>query len=462
MINSDTPTVAMRTPAELPSCTPPAHDRKTAKSPSWLQASRTLELDQTLRLSAEECARERSVQYWLGGWEYLRSQRSYSILQANLYLMALDGFVNSLGMTIVGTLGPQESFRPVNMSPMEIRIIEISPTQLAAVPNHGLLYLQDRHGAHHIIRVEPDNQSFTITLMTTTLETAEFFGAWDEYVKGHAYLRGQRFYASGEFIKLSGDLKLEAVQLDRHTRAQVEQSILGFARVIPEFKRRKLPCKRGILLVGPPGTGKSLLCRALAAQMKMTFIWVTARHVERSAHSIASIWELARLLSPTALLLEDIDLFAESRETISQSNILGELMNQLDGADENDGILTLATTNRHEIVETALSNRPGRFDHLIHMGPLNKAGRRALIAKWFEGDHVEESLLDYLLHRTEGFTGAQLVEIVKHLIELSRLGNNDHRDDSDLMTSDLIDRALHASTSSASKVANGFMAEAIN
>ena len=82
------------------------------------------------------------------------------------------------------------------------------------------------------------------------------------------------------------------------------------------------------------------------------------------------------------------------------------------------------------------------------------------MAKWFKGDHVEESLIENVLDRTKGVTGAQLVEIVKHLIELSRFGNDDHCGGPIVMTSDLIDCALHASTSLESKSASGFMTEA--
>ena len=96
--------------------------------------------------------------------------------------------------------------------------------------------------------------------------------------------------------------------------------------------------------------------------------------------------------------------------------MLGELMNQMDGVEPNDGILTVATTNRLEVIENALRNRPGRFDRTIHLGELEQKDRRMMLGDLLNGG-LEPDVLHYLMSATDGFTGAQIIELAKSLID---------------------------------------------
>jgi cell division protease FtsH len=119
-----------------------------------------------------------------------------------------------------------------------------------------------------------------------------------------------------------------------------------------------------------------------------------------------------RLLAPTVLFLENLDLLAHDRELgRAGGRALGELMNQLDGVGGDQHVFTLATTNRLEVVEKALRNRPGRFDRVIEVPPPDAASRLAFL-RWRLGPHgLAEDDLAWLTQRTDGETGAALEEL---------------------------------------------------
>jgi SpoVK/Ycf46/Vps4 family AAA+-type ATPase len=119
------------------------------------------------------------------------------------------------------------------------------------------------------------------------------------------------------------------------------------------------------------------------------------------------------LLAPTVLFLENLDLLAHDRELgRAGGRALGELMNQLDGVGGDQHVFTLATTNRLEVVEKALRNRPGRFDRVIEVPPPDAASRLAFL-RWRLGPHgLAEDDLAWLTQRTDGETGAALEELV--------------------------------------------------
>jgi SpoVK/Ycf46/Vps4 family AAA+-type ATPase len=370
-------------------------------------------------------AGERFVQACLGTREYTRAHRCVPVLLGNILLRSLEGFLVSRPLTIEGSLRVQ--YRGVveaDMAPAsaETRLIEIAPGRKGQVLNSGLLVFADPAGRRSILEVDaadPNGEQVSLALLTTTLDADAFFEEWEGYAAAHAYLRGRRFYASGEFVKTDPPIRLKDVYLPPATRERIERTIVGFAARAVHFRRRRLSCKRGVLLEGPPGTGKTMLCRALASELDATFVWVTARHVEQDADRIAAIWRLARMLQPTVILLEDLDLFAESRQHAYTSHVLGELMNQMDGVEDNDGLLTLATTNRVEVVEKALRNRPGRFDRVIHFEPPDEPGRRDLLARFLAHDRVPDHVMETLVLRTDGFTGARLADLAKTVVEVA-------------------------------------------
>ena len=132
--------------------------------------------------------------------------------------------------------------------------------------------------------------------------------------------------------------------------------------------------RSGIILCGPPGTGKTLIGKILASRSTRTFLWVTPIFLSKP-EAVTQVFELARLAAPTLIFLEDIDLIAQDRGQASRNFIMGELMNQLDGAAGDHDLFTIATSNRVDTVEKA-DPQPARSLRSGHRDPA--AGDRGL------------------------------------------------------------------------------------
>jgi len=178
-----------------------------------------------------------------------------------------------------------------------------------------------------------------------------------------------------------------------------------------------IPWRRGLLFAGVAGTGKTQVCRILCNEVPegITLIWATPKALY-DADTIATLFEAARYFSPTLLIIEDIDFIGTDR-SIDNDDVLGELLTQLDGNDPNYGVFVVATTNRPEILDIALANRPSRFDVKLDFGVPEDNERKQLI-KLFTKDMKFEwtsqgILTDYkkLSGMMTGLTGAHIKEV---------------------------------------------------
>ena len=193
-----------------------------------------------------------------------------------------------------------------------------------------------------------------------------------------------------------------------------------FDNVIKTFQHAKhleklgLPTKRGILIYGVPGVGKTLIGKLLAEEAKnigVTFIWITASDVDDS-DAVKHIFSLGRDLSPAILFFEDLDLYASFRSSSYTDEVLGELLTQMDGFENNNGIVTIATTNHPEAIEPALKDRPSRFDIVLEIPTPDDDLRLDLFRLFGKGMIKEETLNQSLIKSTNGLTPAHIQEVV--------------------------------------------------
>src|SRR5262249_37755231 len=149
------------------------------------------------------------------------------------------------------------------------------------------------------------------------------------------------------------------------TLGLLERNVFKFAQHRESLRALGLPVKKGLLFYGPPGTGKTHTIRYLAGALPgHTTLLITAEQVG----GIAQYMALARLLSPSIVVIEDADLIARQRERMDgpcEEVLLNRLLNEMDGLKENAEILFILTTNRPETLEGALTARPGRIDQAI-------------------------------------------------------------------------------------------------
>lgn len=193
---------------------------------------------------------------------------------------------------------------------------------------------------------------------------------------------------------------------------RIERHTLGFSRHADSLRAAGRHLKRGILLHGPPGTGKTLTAMYLASRMAgRTVILMTGAGMG----SIDLACSLARLLEPSTVILEDVDLIGAQREnqTVTANALLFELLNQMDGLSADADILFILTTNRPDVLEPALAARPGRIDQAIEV-PLPDADCRGrLFDLYARGLRLEVVDRPRLIERTAGASGAFIRELLR-------------------------------------------------
>ncbi|WP_297508645.1 CDC48 family AAA ATPase [Thermococcus sp.] len=184
---------------------------------------------------------------------------------------------------------------------------------------------------------------------------------------------------------------------------------------------------KGILLYGPPGTGKTLLAKAVATESEANFIAirgpeVLSKWVGESEKNIREIFRKARQAAPTVVFIDEIDAIAPRRGTDVNrvtDRLINQLLTEMDGIQENSGVVVIAATNRPDIIDPALL-RPGRFDRLILVpAPDEKARLEIFKVHTRKVPLAEDVNLEELAKRTEGYTGADIAAVVREAAMLA-------------------------------------------
>lgn len=218
-----------------------------------------------------------------------------------------------------------------------------------------------------IVTVKSDmlNQSYMCTIFHR--RESEIKRLWvylNSWILKYNAFRGAQFTYSGfEKPKMT-----KASFINDSAKKLLEENTVLFFRKLRQLKKNGLKTKRGIMLYGNPGNGKTSICRWISENLPgVTRIWVTGWEMRGS--NISELFEIARDLSPSIIFLEDIDTAGISRHITGRINpLLGKLLNEMDGIQRNDDIVVIATTNNIHVIDEALANRPGRFDLKIHIG----------------------------------------------------------------------------------------------
>lgn len=204
----------------------------------------------------------------------------------------------------------------------------------------------------------------------------------------------------------------------KHIREMFELEVFGFLKTTERYNKLGIS-KRGVLLYGPPGTGKTTLGNIICNECPdSTVILITPELIAENNNgkqSIKLLYMLADFVSPAVIFLEDLDLFAEDRDGTQGDVALGGLMNILDGVNQVKNAVTVATTNRLELIEKALSNRPGRFDRVVEIPVMPSNLRQKMFTDRLSGCKVDKDVVQQIVKLSDGWTGAECQEFINSM-----------------------------------------------
>lgn len=234
---------------------------------------------------------------------------------------------------------------------------------------------------------------------------------------------GGRWDASAGLHRNAGATSFDDLVLTGTLKTDIHADLGRFFNAESTYKALGAPWKRGILLTGPPGNGKTHTIKALVAGLGIPCLYIKSFKSEcfTEETNLRRIFERARRSAPCLMVLEDLDAL------ITDEN-RAFFLNELDGIATNSGIAIVATTNHPEKLDPAIVERPSRFDRKYHFPLPGPAERLAFIAQWCRGlpDHLQPSAADQarIAERTENFSFAYLKELFLASI-LARAGATD-------------------------------------
>ena len=201
------------------------------------------------------------------------------------------------------------------------------------------------------------------------------------------------------------------------------QEIVGFLQHPGKYLDLGARIPKGVLLVGPPGTGKTLLAKAVAGEAGVQFLSISGSdfvelYVGVGASRVRDLFDEAKKAAPAVIFIDEIDAVGRQRGAglggghDEREQTLNQLLVEMDGFTQNEGVVVLAATNRADILDPALL-RPGRFDRQVFVGRPDSRGREEILAVHVRNKPLAEDVdLRVLAQGTSGFTGADLENLV--------------------------------------------------
>ena len=221
------------------------------------------------------------------------------------------------------------------------------------------------------------------------------------------------------------------------------KEVVEFLKTPEKFQKLGGKMPRGVLLFGPPGTGKTLLARAVAGEAGVPFFSASASEfvemfVGVGASRVRDLFEQAKKAAPAVIFIDELDAVGRARFAgvggghDEREQTLNQLLIELDGFEQNQGIILIAATNRPDVIDSALL-RPGRFDRQIRVPVPDMKGRQEILKVHSQGVKVAPAVdFAVIARRTPGFAGADLANVVNEAALLAARHGKEHVELSDL------------------------------
>ncbi len=281
----------------------------------------------------------------------------------------------------------------------------------------------------NVVGVEPERQGFLMQLFLSVLPILIILAIFIFFMR---QMQGGGRGGSGPMTfgkskaKLLGEDQIKTTFADvagvEEAKEEV-QELVEFLRDPAKFQRLGGKIPRGVLMVGSPGTGKTLLAKAIAGEAKVPFFSISGSDfvemfVGVGASRVRDMFEQAKKHSPCIIFIDEIDAVGRSRGAglggghDEREQTLNQLLVEMDGFDGNEGIIVIAATNRPDVLDPALL-RPGRFDRQVTVPLPDIRGREHVLKVHMRQVPISEDVDPSVIARgTPGFSGADLANLV--------------------------------------------------
>lgn len=358
-------------------------------------------------------SRARLYQEWLGAGkqEQATVSKTYPPYKMSLVAIALDETLNGEGYTMDTAI----NFDWKDIESVVYKDLQVDLNKTRRILTEAHRFCKNARGEAFVVSNQPIWGGYKVTI--TTKHGLENIGSAliekvHQWIAENNFLKNKKIKLDGTFLAVENK-RWGDIVLPQDIKEEVQNNVIGMFDRRELYEANGIPFKRGVILEGPPGNGKTLLAKVLANELegKSTFILATANDIE-GASDVRVLYEAARELAPSVIFMEDLDAHGVDRAFGRVSPIVGEMLHQMDGIEGNQGIITLATTNYIGMVERALKDRPSRFDRVLKLDYPDAALREKLLAQYTDGKSVEEGALKSAAANTDGFSGSHMREVV--------------------------------------------------
>ena len=332
-----------------------------------------------------------------------KSEISYTNFLSQIQQKKVDAIQITADHAIVGQLKDGTSFTTY------------APTDPALMPAL-------RDAEVNIVAKPPEQPSWWMNMLVNVLPILILIAIWFFMMQQTQGGGGRVMNFGKSHAKMHGEGKIKVSFKDvaGEDEAKEELSeIVEFLRNPGKYNSIGAKIPKGVLLFGPPGTGKTLLARAVAGEAGVPFFSISGSDfvemfVGVGASRVRDLFSQAKKNAPCIVFIDEIDAVGRQRGAglggghDEREQTLNQLLVEMDGFGANEGIITIAATNRPDILDPALL-RPGRFDRQITVDRPDLRGRRAILDVHAKGKPLGKDVdLDVIAKKTPGFTGADL------------------------------------------------------
>lgn len=332
---------------------------------------------------------------------------------------------NKTHMSVVDMLGPQQHFS-FELGAVDYMTVATGPDTTIDAVQLGLVATVAPDGEPVVVAVQGPHEErgdmrCTLQLLATSREAATAVReAIERHMRERDLFRGQVMafgvseHRGNQLLTFlpRPSLRPDDVVLPDGVLDSIERHVVRTASQSERLRAHGQHLKRGLLLYGPPGTGKTHTVRYLMGRLESSTVLLLSGVA--MLRYLRAATALARRLAPSVVVVEDVDLIAQDRQhTFDGNPVLFELLNEMDGIGSEADVTFVLTTNRVDVMEKALAERPGRIDLAMQVPLPDADGRERLLRLYAAGTELDLPDASAIVAASDGVTASFVKELVR-------------------------------------------------